>query len=109
MAIKIFDIYDHGLRQRISGFPQFCFTYGCLRTLLTLFYDYYSFESMVLNACKCGMILSNTCTCLHLFPSSIRSFYFVKLENNKLDVGVVYEKVNHILLMMVLNLGKKKK
>ena len=49
-SVKNTQLYQYAkeeMDERISGFPQFCFTYDCLRTLLTLFYDYYSFESMV--------------------------------------------------------------
>ena len=59
----------------------------------TLFYDYYAFEKSVLNRCKCGKILSNMCNCLHLFASTIRSFYFVEMENEKID-GVIYEYID---------------
>ena len=45
------------------------------------------------NACKCGKFLSGMCDCLHLFASSIRSFYFVEMENKKLD-GVIYEYID---------------
>ena len=79
--------------RRITDFPQFCFTYECLNMLLTLFYDFYSFEITMLNACKCGKFLSNACIYTHLTPYSLRSFYFVEVNNSPIN-GVVYEKMN---------------
>ena len=67
--------------------PSHCFTYECLRTLFTLFYDYYFFERTLSNSCKCGKFLSGMCNCLHLLPTAIRSFYFV--ETDKID-DVIY-------------------
>ena len=77
----------------ISIFPLHCFTYECLRTLFILFYDFYLFEKLVINNCSCGKILLNKCNCLRLFASTIRSFYFVEVENNKL-IGVIYEYID---------------
>ena len=44
---------------RINRFPQHCFTYECLNTILTMFYDFYSFETMMVNACVCNRFLLN--------------------------------------------------
>ena len=77
----------------LSIFPQHCFTYECLRTILILFYDYFTFEKAVFKACKCGGFLTSTCYCLHLFASTLRSFYFVETLNKKL-VGVIYEYID---------------
>ena len=77
----------------ISIFPLHCFTYECLRTLFILFYDFYLFEKLVINNCLCGKILLNKCNCLCLFPSTIRSFYFVEVEHDKL-VGVIYQYID---------------
>ena len=97
-SVKNIEPYQFSVEEmddRVSNFPLHCFTYQCLRAMLVLFYDYYSFEKLVLNACKCGMVLSSMCTCLHLFASTIRSFYFVEMENEKLDNGVTYEEIDH--------------
>ena len=81
------------MNERVSIFPLHCFKFECLRVLFILFYDYYTFEKAVFDACKCGKILSGMCNCLHLFPCTIRSFYFVEMENKKLE-GVIYEYID---------------
>ena len=81
------------MNEYISIFPLHCFTSECLRTIFILFYDYYSFEKLVINNCRCGNFLLNKCDCLHLFASTIRSFYFVEVENNKL-IDVIYEYID---------------
>ena len=90
---ELYQFSEEEMNERLSIFPQHCSTLECLRVLFTLFYDYYSFEKAVFNACKCGKFLSGMCDCLHLFASSIRSFYFVEMENKKLD-GVIYEYID---------------
>ena len=95
-SVKNTEPYQFGveeMEERLSNFSLHCFSFQCLRAVLTLFYDYYAFEKSVLNRCKCGKILSNMCNCLHLFASTIRSFYFVEMENEKLD-GVIYEYID---------------
>ena len=81
------------MNEYISIFPLHCFTPECLRTIFILFYDYYLFEKLVINNCRCGNFLLNKCDCLHLFASTIRSFYFVEVENNKL-IDVIYEYID---------------
>ena len=48
---------------------------------------------IILNTCKCRKIFLNKCDCLNLFPTSLRSFYFIKVSNVKIK-GIEYEKVN---------------
>ena len=48
---------------------------------------------MMVNACKCGRLLLNECTCIHSMPNAIRCFYFVDVNNNNTE-GVVYEKMD---------------
>ena len=77
------------LNECISIFPAHCFTFECLRAMFILFYDFYLFEKLVTNNCSCGDFLLNKCNCLHLFATTIRSFYFVEMTNSKL-IGVNY-------------------
>ena len=100
---ELYQFSEEEMNERLSIFPQHCFTLECLRVLFTLFYDYYSFEKAVFNACKCGKFLSGMCDCLHLFASSIRSFYFVEMENKKLD-GVIYEYIDSEFINKAIDL-----
>ena len=74
-----------------SDFPNHCFTHECLRAVLTLIYDYYTFKSAVYKECRCQKKIFNRCNCLNNFPTSLRSFYFVEIKNEK---GILYEKTN---------------
>ena len=91
--IEPYQFSEEVMNEYISIFPQHCFTNECLRTLFILFYDYYLFEKLVINNCRCGKFLLNKCNCLRLFASTIRSFYFVEVENNKL-IGVIYSYID---------------
>ena len=72
-------VFDVKKINRISSdFPNHAFTHECLRAVLTLIYDYYTFKSAVYGKCRCKKKFFNKCNCLHIFPTSLRSFYFVE-------------------------------
>ena len=71
-----------------------------LRAVLTLIYDYYTFKSALYTKCICKKNFFPKCNYLHLFPTSLHSFYFVEIKNDKIKKGFCMKKLILILSIM---------